>query len=101
MPGGYNESEWADFRKTKIFEAALERDWQSGEKRMKKFLKGLLGSRSAKSGNGTTLGYQIPQTVWMSDLKKAAEYGALLAEKAGKLRTRALGPERAALVSGS
>jgi hypothetical protein len=68
---------------------------------MKNFLKRFLGGKSAKDGNGTTLGYQIPQTVWMSDLKKAAEYGALLAEKAGKLKTRALGPARAALVSGS
>jgi hypothetical protein len=68
---------------------------------MRHILKKLFKRRFGNDRNKGTLGYQIPPTVWMSDLKKASDYGALLAEKARRLKARVLEPAGAATGSGS
>lgn len=43
--------------------------------------------RRFSNGNGKSpFGYKIPPIVWMTDLKKAADCGAVLAEKERRLK---------------
>ena len=68
---------------------------------MKHILKELFKRRLGNDRNKRTLGYQIPHTIWMSDLKKASDHGALLAENARRLKARVWEPAGAATGSGS
>lgn len=48
---------------------------------MKNYFKNLgKKSRSAQRKNAAS-SYRIPETIWMTDLKKASEWGALLQKK--------------------
>jgi len=52
-----------------------------GKETMKNYFKNFgKKSRSAQRENAASW-YRIPETIWMTDLKKASEWGALLQKK--------------------
>jgi len=84
-----------------IFTPSLAEGRKSGRESMKNLFMRLFFRKSGNSVNMKTHGYRIPHTIWMSDLKKASDHGALLAENARRLKARVLEPAGAETGSGS
>ena len=84
-----------------IFTPSFAEGRKSGREGMKNLFMRLFFRKSGNSVNMKTHGYRIPHTIWMSDLKKASDYGALLAENGRRLKARVLVSAGAATGSGS